>query len=163
MTVQRLHPNLAAVDILTGTELHTAMGHQTDTLIRDWYRGIKITRIPLVRVVASGTSTVIAQAVPGEQPGPSAGFIWRVFRVTISSSGVDTGAITLYVGSDPTNIDGAHQIDNTLKVGAAYRPDKEFIFNDEFLFATAVTVAGNTYTMTGVVAQAPQEMAGKII
>jgi hypothetical protein len=163
MTVQRLHPNLAAVDILTGQELHTAMGHQNDALIRDWYRGIKVMRIPLIRVVATGVLSTIAPQLPGAQAGPESGFIWRVFRVTISSSGADVGNITLYVGSDPANIDGAHQVDNTLKVGQAYRPGREFVFPDEFLFASAATVAGNTYTMTGVVAQAPAEMAGKII
>jgi hypothetical protein len=163
MTVQRLHPNLAAVDILTGQELHTAMGHQNDNLIRDWYRGIKVMRIPLVRVVATGALTTIAPVLPGAQAGPESGFIWRVFRVTINSSGNDTGAVTLYVGSDPANIDGAHQVDNSLKIGTAYRPGREFVFPDEFLYASAVTVAANTYTMTGVVAQAPAEMAGKII
>jgi hypothetical protein len=163
MTVQRLHPNLAAVDILTGTELHTAMGHQNDNLIRDWYRGIKIMRIPLIRVVATGVLTTIAPLLPGAQAGPESGFIWRLFRVTINSSGADVGAVTLYVGSDPANTDGAHAVDNALKIGTAYRPDKEFIFPDEFIFATAATIAANTYTMTGVVAQAPAEMAGKII
>lgn len=163
MTVQRLHQNLAAIDILTGTELHDAMGHQNDALIRDWYRGIKVMRIPLVRVVATGALTTIAPLLPGAQAGPESGFIWRVFRVTISSSGADVGAITLYIGSDPANTDGAHQVDNSLKVGTAYRPGREFVFPDEFLFATAVTVPTNTYTLTGVVAQAPAEMAGKII
>jgi hypothetical protein len=163
MTVQRLHPKLAAVDILTGTELHTAMGHQNDNLIRDWYRGIKIMRIPIARVTATAVLTTVTQQVGAQPTGPESGFIWRLFRITIASSGVDTGAVSLYVGSDPTNVDASHLIDNSLKVGTAYRPDKEWIFNDEFLFASAVTVIGNTYTMTGVACQAPQEMAGKII
>lgn len=163
MTVQRLHPNLAAVDILTGSELHEAMGHQNDNLIRDWYRGIKVMRIPLVRVTASTTATVITQQPGGQQPGPDSGNIWRLFRVTISSSGLDTGAATLYIGSDPANLDASHQVDNTLKIGQAYRPDKEFIFPGEFLFVNAVTVGGNTYTMTGIAVQAPAEMMGKII
>lgn len=167
MTVQRLHPHLGPLDILTNNELKDAMGHALDGFIRDFYRGIKIIKLPIIRITAAGTGpTLLAQNPNGGAPiGPESGFIWRLLRVTLASNGVDSGAATLYVGSDPTNLDIAHQVDNTLKIGQAYYPGNRgvFIFPDEFIFANlAVTVAANQYALNGLAAEVPAEMVGKI-
>jgi hypothetical protein len=165
MTVQRLHPQLAAVDILTAKELNECMAHNFDLEQRDRYRGVKLLDLPIVTITAAGTTTTIAHTPPGQQLGPEEGFIWRIGRITVSSSGVDTGAVTLYRGSDPTQLDPRHQVDNTLKIGQAYYPGSRGLYlkGSTFLYLSATTVAANTYVVTGQVVEVPAEMMGKIL
>lgn len=165
MTQQRLHPNLAAVDMVTAPEINEVMSNRFDSYLRDRFRGVKLLKMPIVIVQATGTTTTITAVNPGQNLGPDSGFIWRIGRVTVSSSGADTGAITLYSGSDPTQLDPRHQVDNTLKIGQAYYPGSRglYLFPDEFLYLSAATVAANTYVVTGQVVEVPAEMMGKIL
>lgn len=165
MTQQRLHPNLAAVDLVTAPEISQVMSSSFDNYLRDKYRGVKLLKMPLAIVTASGVATTITAAPPGQQIGPDTGFIWRIGRVTVASSGNDTGAVTLFAGSDSTQLDPRHQIDNTLKIGQAYYPGSRglYLFPGEILYASAVTVAANTYVMTGSYVEVPAEMIGKIL
>lgn len=166
MTSQRLHPSLAAIDVLTKNELTDSLHSQTDRILRDQYRTMKIMRIPPIRAIATATSLVLAQSADGGTPtGPEQGFIWRMGRVTIASSGVDAGAVTLYVGSDPTALDISHQIDNTLVVGKAYYPGTRglYLMPGEFLYVSLVSVIGNQYAMTAQAVEVAAEMMGKIL
>jgi hypothetical protein len=166
MTSQRLHPSLAAIDLLTKNELTDSLHGQTDRILRDQYRTIKLVRAPIVRATASAITTVIAQGADGGTPtGPEQGYVWRLCRVTIASNGTDTGAATLYVGSDPTALDPSHQIDNTLIVGKAYYPGTNgaFLMPGEFLYANIVSVIGNQYAMTAQAVEAAAEMVGKLV
>lgn len=166
MTAQRLHPSLAAIDLLTKDELTDSLHGQTDRVLRDQYRTIKLVRIPIIRATAIGTSTVIAQSADGGTPtGPEQGFVWRLCRVTIASNGADAGAAVLYLGSDPTALDQSHQIDNTLIVGKAYYPGQNgvFMMAGEFLYASLVSVVGNQYAMTAQAVEVAAEMIGKLV
>jgi hypothetical protein len=163
--LQRLHPKLAEIDLLTKSELDQVFSSHMDAEWRDRFRGVKFMKLPRINVVATGTQTTIAHVPPGQQQGPDSGFIWRIGRVTVSSNGADTGAVTLYNGTDFTNLSGEYQVDNTLKIGAAYYPGSRglYVFPDEYLYYSAVTVAGNTYTVTGQAVEVPMEMQGKIL
>lgn len=166
MTAQRLHPSLAAIDLLTKNELTDSLHSNTDRILRDQYRTMKLIRIPAIRAIAAGTSLVLAQNADGGAPaGPEQGFIWRIGRVTIASNGSDTGAVTLFAGSDSTALDISHQIDNTLKVGQAYYPGSRglFLMSGEFLYASLVSVAANQYAMTCQAVEVAAEMIGKIL
>lgn len=166
MTAQRLHPSLAAIDLLTKSELTDSLHSQTDRILRDQYRSMKLMRIPPIRGTASGTSLVLAQNADGGTPtGPEQGFIWRLGRVTVASNGADAGAVTLYVGSDSTALDPSHQIDNTLIVGKAYYPGTRgvYIMPGEFLYVSLVSVAANQYVMTAQAVEVAAEMIGKIL
>lgn len=170
MAHQRLHPSLAAIDLLTKDELTDSLHGNTDRVLRDQYRTMKLFKLPIVRATATATTLVLAQNFGagnsgGSPNGPEQGFIWRVGRITIASSGVDTGAATLYAGSDPTNLDMSHQIDNTLLVGKAYYPSTQglYLFGGEFLFASIVSVIGNQYALTGLAAEVAAEMIGKLL
>lgn len=165
MTQQRLHPNLASVDLVTASEINQVMANRFDNYLRDKYRGVKLLKLPIVIVTASGTLTTISHTPPGQALGPDQGYVWRVGRVTVSSSGSDTGAVTLYAGSDTSQTDPRHQIDNTLKVGQGYYPGSRglYLTPGEFLYFSAVTVAANTYVVTGSYVEVPAEMIGKIL
>lgn len=166
MTSQRLHPSLAAIDLLTKNELTDSLHSQTDRILRDQYRTMKLMRIPAIRATATGTTLILAQSPDGgAPPGPEQGFIWRLGRVTIASNGADAGAVTLYVGSDPTALDPSHQIDNTLIVGKAYYPGTRgvYLLPGEFIYASLVSVVANQYAMTGQAVEVAAEMIGKIL
>jgi hypothetical protein len=166
MTAQRLHPSLAAIDLLTKNELTDSLHSQTDRVLRDQYRTMKLMRIPPIRATATGVALVLAQAPDGGTPtGPEQGFIWRLGRVTVASNGADAGAVTLYVGSDPTALDISHQIDNGLVVGKAYYPGSRgvYLLPGEFIYASLVSVNGNQYAMTGQAVEVAAEMIGKIL
>ena len=165
MSIQRLHPSLAAIDLVTAGEVDQIFSTRLDAALRDRYRGIKLMKMPRVQAQASGTTTTLAHQPPGQQMGPDAGFIWRIGRITVTSNGTDTGAVTLFNGTDPTNLSEEYQVDNTLKVGAAYYPGSRglYVFPTEFLYLSVTTVAGNIYTVTGQVVEVPAEMQGKIL
>jgi hypothetical protein len=168
LSVQRLHPHLGPLDILTSEELSKVMGHILDQYERDLNRGIKLIKLPPVRVINGGGTgpLLISQTVDAGAPiGPEQGFIWRLLRLTVASSGTDAGSAALYVSSDPTLIDQTHLIDNTLKIGQAYFPGNRgvFLFAGEFIYANAPVVVANTqYAMTGMALEVPAEMVGKL-
>ena len=158
-------------DTLTAKELeqslNASLGHHFSHHVRDMYRGVKAMRLPIVTATAAGT-TVLLPSSGGAEPvgcGPQQGYFWRIGRVTVTSNGTDTGAVSLYAGSDPTNFSQQYLIDNTLKIGQAYYPGTRglFLSPGEQLYVSATSVSGNTYRITGVAIEVPAEMAGKIL
>ena len=147
--------------------LNSAFGHHFSHHVRDMYRGVKAMRLPVATATAGGTSLTLPSS-GGAEPvavGPQQGYFWRIGRVTVTSSGTDTGAVSLYSGSDPTNLGQQFLIDNTLKVGQAYYPGTRglFLWPGEQLYVSLTSVANNTYRITGVAIEVPAEMAGKIL
>lgn len=144
-----------------------AFGHQIDRLIREQSRGIKALKLPQVVAQASGTTLNLGATGGAESVacGPESGYFWRVQRVLIASSGTDTGAVSLYAGSDPTAFDAAHLIDTNLKVNTAYYPGNRglFLWPGEQLYAAVTSVANSTYRITGAAVEVPAEMQGKIL
>ena len=148
-------------------DLEAALGHHFDRIIREQLRGVKPLKLPIVSAVAAGTTTILP-INQGAEPiicGPQQGYFWRVGRVTIASTGTDTGAISLYAGSDITAVDPTHLVDNTLKVGQAYYPGTRglFLWPGEQLYASITSVVTNSYRMTGIAIEVPAEMAGKLL
>jgi len=165
MTVQRLHPNLAAIDLISAGEVKDVFDSTMDRVLRDQFRTMKILDLPRVVVTASGATTLLNQGNNGQQMGPESGFVWRVGRITVASNGVDTGAVSVYAGSDFTNVSEQYLVDNTLIVGKAYYPGSRGLYLREgrFLYFSATTVANNIYTVSGQVVEVAAEMMGKIL
>jgi hypothetical protein len=148
-------------------DLKAAMGHHFSNVEREHLRGVKPIKLPIVTANATGAATAIP-IVNGPEPiicGPQQGYFWRIGRITISSNGVDTGLVSLYAGSDPQSFAQQFLIDNTLLIGKAYYPGSRglYLWPGEQLYASAVTVAGNTYRIAGMAIEVPAEMAGKLL
>lgn len=148
-------------------DLKAALGHHFSQIQREQLRGVKALKLPIVSAVATGTSLTLPLN-GGPEPivcGPQQGYFWRIGRVTISSTGNDTGAVSLYAGSDPTTLGQQFLVDNTLLVGKAYYPGTRglFLWPGEQLYASVTSVAANTYRISGIAIEVPAEMAGKIL
>lgn len=159
------------IDFLTRQEAHedlkAEMGHHFSQMQREALRGVKAIKLPIVTATAAGVLTNIP-VVNGPEPivcGPQQGYFWRIGRITVSSNGADVGAVSLYAGSDPQSFSQQFLVDNTLLVGKAYYPGTRglFLWPGEQLYASAATVAGNTYRIAGIAVEVPAEMAGKIL
>jgi hypothetical protein len=139
---------------------------------REKVRGIKLMRLPVSYAQATGISLTLPVTSGGYGLiGPESGFIWRVARITVASNGADNGkagtpgsAVSLYTTSDETE-QQKNLIDSTLQLGQAYYPSSRglWIMPGEGIQAVIVSVASNTYTMTGQVISVPAEMVGKIV
>lgn len=159
------------IDVATREEaqkdLYESMGHHFSLQIREMYRGIKALKLPVVAAQATGAALTLPLTGGAEpvQCGPESGYFWRVQRVTVTSSGVDAGAVSLYAGSDPANTSGQFLVDNTLKVGQAYYPGNRglYLWPGEQLYVAIVSVAANTYRLTGLAVEVPSEMQGKLL
>ena len=147
-------------------DLKAAFGTHSSSYIRETLRGVKPIKLPKLLATASGTTLNLPQNQGQEfvACGPEAGYFWRIGRITIVSTGTDTGAVSLYAGSDPTKF-GQDLVDNSLKVGQAYYPGTRglFLWPGEMLYASLTSVSGNGYTLTGMAVEVPAEMAGKIL
>lgn len=158
------------VDILTqnelGKSLHEAMSSHLDQYWRDLYRGVKLLKLPMVRLAATGTSLVLAAPVGSNAPGPDSGYIWQILRVLVQSNGAaDAATVSLFGGSDPS-ANPASLIDSVnVKLGAGYVPGKSvYLFPGEQLYAVIGTAtAANVYTMTGVACEVPAERIGELL
>jgi hypothetical protein len=137
------------------------------------FRGEKLMRFPIQNVLctSSGTLNIGAQQT-GVQAGPDQGFIWRVARLTVVSSGADNGTpispgpqVVYYTTSDGA-VQERNFIDGTQQVGAAFFPGSRgwYLMPGEGVLAVVNgATAGNTYTVTGQIASVPAEMQGKLI
>lgn len=147
-------------------DLKAAMGHNLSQTMREWYRGIKLIKLPNLTGVATGASLTLPTG--SDDPvacGPQQGYLWRIGRVTVTSSGSDVGSVSLYAGSDTSATDQAHLIDSTLKVGAAYYPGSRglFLLPGEQLYVSLASVANNSYRLTGIAVEVPAEMVAKVL
>jgi hypothetical protein len=148
-------------------DLQASLGHHFDRIVREQVRGVKPIKLPILTSNASGVAVnlPISEGQEFAACGPEQGYFWRIGRVTISSSGVDTGAVSLFASSDPLNFAQQFLIDNTLKVGQAYYPGTRglFLWPGEQLYASVVSVANNSYRLSGIGIEVPAEMAGKLL
>lgn len=105
MTQQRLHSQLAPIDVLTRVELDEVMAHNFDTAIRDRYRGLEIQRIPYVPVTATATTLQLFTSNDMTPWGPEQGDIWMVRRLIVKSNVfTDTGKWVAFRGSTPSDL-----------------------------------------------------------
>lgn len=108
MSQQRLHSQLAPIDLLTREELEQELHKQIDAQIRELVRGLDIFRFPVTTVTASATPTLLSAPSTGAPCGPEQGDIWMVRRVIVKSSGAgDQANYVLYRGSTPSDTTNA--------------------------------------------------------
>lgn len=120
MAEQRLHPNLNALDLLTNDELKSSMGHAVDTQIREMYRGMKVIKLPQIRLAGNGGALDLTGQSMGAHCGPDSGYIWVLGRIMVASNTLtDSANYILYSGSDPTLFDSFHILDGLLGPVAA--------------------------------------------
>ena len=107
MTVQRLHTNLAPIDLLTREDMDEVATKHFDSFIRDRYRGIDSARMPPVAVTAANTNTInlFAGGSSDGVAGPEQGDVWLLRRANVSSSAfaTDPAKYVLFRGSAPSD------------------------------------------------------------
>src|SRR5271165_2112115 len=110
MTTQRLHSNLAPIDLLTREELEQALDKNVDRELREKVRGLDIMRFPSIFVAAAGASQNISAVGNDQSPcGPGAGDIWMLRRVIVKSNVfTDTAKYILFRGSTPSDVANAY-------------------------------------------------------
>lgn len=109
VTLQRLHSNLAPIDLLTREELSQELSHRLDEALRTRYLGLDIARFPLSYIVATGTTVNLFSANDATPWGPEQGDIWMVRRVTVKSMSLsDTARYILFRGSAPSDVNNAY-------------------------------------------------------
>jgi hypothetical protein len=165
---------IGPLDLITPGELsdslhHVMIGHDERREL-ERVRGLKLMKLPLIKVTATGTTVALDSAQSGAVCGPEQGFIWRILRITVASSGLtDAAVFALYGGSDLT-AQQTSLIDNNgatgLPVNKAYYPSNRalWLWPGEELYANISTAtAGNMYSLTGIAIEAPFEMQGKLL
>ena len=158
-----------SIDVPTRAEmqqdLKESLGHSLSGQVREMYRGVKALKFPYVSARAGGTSLNLGSQPPTQQLGPEQGYFWVIGRVTVVSTGTDTGAVSLYASSDTSNYNAVALVDNALKVGQAYYPGKRglLLWPGEQLYVAITSVATNSYTLTGIAVEVPGEMVGKLL
>src|SRR5438309_10178227 len=104
MTQQRLHSNLAPIDLLTRVELEQELNKGLDAQVREWYRGVEFQRFPSLYVTA--TAATVRMFAPNDMTpcGPEQGDVWCVRRVIVQGFALtDTARYLLFRGSTPSD------------------------------------------------------------
>lgn len=104
MPQQRLHTNLAPIDLLTREELEQELHKGLDAAMRERVRGLDLARVPLYPVPA--TATTVNLFVGNDQIpwGPEQGDIWMLRRVNVRSNSLtDAAKYILFRGSTPSD------------------------------------------------------------
>lgn len=177
MTNQRLHSQLAPIDVLTREELEAELHKGFDALVRDRYRGLEIQRFPKVFVTAAATTVQLFAGNDATPVGPEQGDVWHVRRVIVKSNVLtDTAKWVLYRGSTPSDVSNAYTTQFVLEAfasGGAGLPVNQgyyfttktvFLQPGEQLYAQIFTATvGNQYYLDGEAVRVPAEMKGKIL
>jgi hypothetical protein len=106
MAQQRLHTNLAPIDLLTREELDSVATKHFDNMVRDRFRGIDSARLPPIAVEGNGgTINLYAGGSSDGTAGPEQGDVWmlRTANVASSSFTTDTAKYVLFRGSSPSD------------------------------------------------------------
>jgi hypothetical protein len=107
MAVQRLHSNLAPIDILTRAELEAGLTKQFDLALRSRFRGIDSARFPAVMGQGNGATINLGgnTGTSDGYAGPEQGDVWMLRRANVISSAftTDTARYILFRGSTPSD------------------------------------------------------------
>jgi|SRR5215469_2918025 len=177
MTNQRLHPNLAQIDILTRTELEDSLHKNLDADIRERLRGIEIQRFPVVVVTATAATQAIYTQNDQTPCGPEQGDVWLLRRVNVKAFLLtDTAKYILFRGSTPSDTANAYTGRSLLEgfaaaaagqaCGIGYYPSNRSVWLQpgEQIYAQVIgATIGNQYILEGEAIRVPAEMKGKII
>jgi hypothetical protein len=177
MTAQRLHTNLAPIDILTREELEQSLSSSLDAAMRERVRGLELARFPLFPITATGATQNLFSGNDATPWGPEQGDIWMVRRVIVKSSVItDTAKYLLFRGSTPSDVSNAYTTRWLLEasvggatpgfsVNTGFYPGTKAVFLQpgEQIYAQVLTATvGNQYTLDGEAIRVPAEMKGKL-
>lgn len=183
MTMQRLHSQLAPVDLLTREEMDETLNKNLSSAIRERVRGLDIARLPIQPVTALAATVNLSGQNPGGGGsdlvfGPNEGDVWMLRRAIVkSSSFVDTAKYLLFRGSTPSDVQFAYTFRFLLDgmIGGAtpgqnvnvgfYPANKSlFVVSGEQIYAQVLGgTAGNQYLLEAEAIRCPAEMKGKLL
>jgi hypothetical protein len=176
MTQQRLHSQLAPIDLLTREELAAELHKGVDDHVREWIRGIEIQRFPSVTVTATAATQNISTSNDMTPAGPEQGDVWMIRRVIVKSFTLaDAAKYILFRGSTPSDpgaytgrwlLEGFAASSGGQSVGIGYYPGTKSIFLQpgEQIYAQVLSATvGNQYILEGEAIRIPAEMKGKIL
>lgn len=178
MTVQRLHTNLAPIDLLTREELEQVNQKGLDNAMREKVRGLDIMRIPVVPITATGATLSLFTTNDATPWGPEQGDIWMLRRVVVKSSVItDVAKYVIYRGHTPSDVANAYTFRYQLEVfiggatpgqnvgvGEYFTSKTVWLQPGEQIYAQVLgATPGNQYLMDGEALRVPAEMKGKLI
>jgi hypothetical protein len=155
MTTQRLHSNLAPIDILTREELEQSLHQEFDYAQRERVRGVAY-----IRFIGAGQNPSVGQFTI---PGPDMGYVWALKIVSFTLGAA--GAFGLYIGDI---IAPGHCIfaGNSLAIGttneavATWTSNIALLNPGENLLVSSNQLLFGTYLLAAV--EVPAEMKGKL-
>ena len=177
VTQQRLHNQLAPIDVLTRDEIAQEMTTHMDAFLRDRYRGLEIQQFPRVIVTASNAIQNLFTTNDMTPIGPEQGDVWMIRRIIVKGFNLaDAAKYILFAGSTPSDLGNAYTGQYLLEgftasaggqpVGVGYYPGTKAIFlspgQQIYAQVNAATV-GNQYILEGTAIRVPAEMKGKIL
>lgn len=175
MTRQRLHANLAEIDLLTREELTQELHKGIDAGVRERYRGVELQRFPSITVVATAATQNISTTNDMTPAGPEQGDIWMIRRVIVKSFLLtDVAKYILFRGSTPSDsntyngrflLEGFASAGAGQSVGIGFYPGTKAIFLQpgEQIYAQVLgATVGNQYILEGEAIRVPAEMKGKL-
>jgi hypothetical protein len=172
MAEQRLHSQLAPIDLLTRLELQQELHKGLDAQVREWVRGLDIARVPAVFAPGTGgTINIIAAGVDDPIIGPQSGDIWMLRRVVVASSAIttDTARYILFRGTTPSDVANAYSNRNLLEGFTAVvnnTPASPALGASPFTYINAnaygvnVAIAGGTVSAVAVNGQSTGSTSG---
>jgi hypothetical protein len=155
MTTQRLHSNLAPIDLLTREELEQSLHQEFDYAQRERVRGVAY-----IRTIGQGINTGVGTFTI---QGPDMGYVWapKIVAFTLGAA----GAFGLYIGD---LVAPGHCVfaGNSLAIGttnecvATWTSNTLLLNPGENLIVSSNQLLFNTYLITAV--EVPAEMKGKL-
>lgn len=177
MAEQRLHSQLAPIDVLTREEMARELNHSFDAFLRERYRGLEIQRFPRLIVTATAATQAITATNDMTPIGPEQGDVWMIRRVIVKGFALaDAAKYILFRGSAPSDLQQGYTGQYLLEgfaasgagqsVGVGYYPGTKSIFlqpGEQIYAQVLAATVGNQYILEGEAIRVPAEMKGKIL
>lgn len=177
MAEQRLHSQLAPIDVLTREELSQELHAEFGGLERERYRGLELQRFPFFTTVATAATQPMFTSNDETPCGPEQGDIWMVRRALVKGFLLaDTAKYILFKGSAPSDVANAYTGRFLMEgftagaagqaVGIGFYPGTKAIFLQpgEQIYAQLLgATIGNQYMLEGEAIRCPAEMKGKLL
>lgn len=177
VTSQRLHSQLAPIDLLTREELAQELHSGLDAAMREKVRGLDLMRIPFVPITATAAIQQLFTSNDSTPWGPEQGDIWMLRRVIVKSNVLtDAAKYVIFRGSTPSDVTNAYTgrflLEAFTAAGAGQPVNMGYYFSTKSVYlqpgeqiyaqVSGATV-GNQYMMDAEAIRCPAEMKGKIL